>query len=318
MNALQVNGPNDEPCEDFSAERSERIVQKALDRILADTSAGVDLAPDEFSVERSERNVQRALARISAKASPSPVPVKPSRRWTGYKPVAIAAAALIIISTMLWSLTGRTLRANEVIASVLRAGRSVEQAASEVLPYGPYAIDPKGTNPVVLTVPYKQIRNPNSVTYMKQDKPLSLKITYNGVWFAPKYIQVKITYKIQGLDGSYTLDGVYGLKDGAYTLDRGLDAFLTELIAEESELLPKDFGPIRPLTVTVSAVTVIPTDVKIDPVTGKPASVATGVPQGLATSRKPASVATGVPQGLATSNKLSLILKQVLVSESAK
>ncbi len=158
----------------------------------------------------------------------------------------------------------------------------------------PYAIDP-----VTLTVPYQQIRNPNSVTQVT-DKPLALKITYTGKLPGPKYIQVKVTYKIHGLEGHYTFDGVYGLKDGAYTLDSGLEGFLTALFAQESELLPKDFEPVRPLKVKITDFKIIPMDITVDPVTGQPSSVT-----------------TATPDGCSPSNTLSIVLKQVLGSQSA-
>jgi hypothetical protein len=145
-----------------------------------------------------------------------------------------------------------------------------------------------------MTVHYKQTRNPYAVTYVKTDKAPSLKITYNGTENAPEWIQVAITYKIDGIEGSYTFPSAFAFQNGAYTLDSGLEGFLTQLLSDETDMLPKHFHPVRPLSVHHTAVTIIPSKLTID---------ATG---------KVSTVATGYPAGLATSNRLKIVFKQVL------
>jgi hypothetical protein len=52
MNHLRLYTSGSESFDEFSAERSERIVRKALDRILAHGSTNDDVVPDEFSAEK--------------------------------------------------------------------------------------------------------------------------------------------------------------------------------------------------------------------------------------------------------------------------
>jgi hypothetical protein len=151
-----------------------------------------------------------------------------------------------------------------------------------------------------LTVTYKQVRNPNAISYVKQaDSPLSLKITYKGQADAPKSIQVKITYTISRSPGSFRFDGAVASEGITYKLDSVLEAFLDRLFLDETDMLPKDFDPVRPLTVHDIVVTVIPSLVTTD------------------ASGKITTVATGDPKGFETSNKLCLVLKQVLGSQGA-
>jgi hypothetical protein len=167
----------------------------------------------------------------------------------------------------------------------------------------PYSIDPKASNAVSLTIQYKLERSTNTVSYVAPaEKAQGFKVTYNGGESAPEWIQIKFTYKINGLEGTYEADGyfAYDPKIGGYTLDTALTGLINAIFVDETEQLPKDFAPKLRLAVNDIAVTIIPMKLTV----------------GL--DGKVLAVATGASKGILTSNKLTLTLVQVLGTQPTK